>query len=336
MRATPSSNITVLIVTHNRREYVSAAIESALNQTPKHEIIVWDNASTDDTTDHIKKHYPSVTLHESSDNISVLTARNRLVEMSTTPYVYFLDDDAYFDDPDTLQNTLAYFAHPRIGIVGLPMIEHNQFIQGSDELMATSKLESLRFRNFCLESACLARRDIWLYLGGYRESLGFYTEASDLSIRMIQLGFVIAFAAVTPLIHNPPPKPKTGFASHATRAHTHTANNILFTYRYVPLLRIPIVYLGQLKVIFRRYAEFNRRRLLPVGLFNGMVNIFKHLNSRNSLPTPIYVQWCCMDQPGITFEHLDQILPPLPSVPDSPAQSQHDSPSEPQTAEFQR
>lgn len=88
--------ISAVICTHNREQYLGAAIDSLLHQTCKHyEVIVVDNASTDQTAEIAKArlHSPKVRyIYEETLGLSV--ARNTGAAAAKGQIVAYLDDDA--------------------------------------------------------------------------------------------------------------------------------------------------------------------------------------------------------------------------------------------------
>jgi len=96
--------ISAIICTHNRDQYLGAAIDSLLSQTiDNYEIIVVDNASTDTTAAIVKDRIPAETdaanqsppvhyVYESTLGLSV--ARNRGAEVAKGEILAYLDDDA--------------------------------------------------------------------------------------------------------------------------------------------------------------------------------------------------------------------------------------------------
>lgn len=90
--------ISVVICTHNRMDVLTSAIESIINQTLDHslyEIIVVDNASTDDTK-KVCGRFTTIKnfryVFESESGLSV--ARNAGTRTALGKYVAFIDDDA--------------------------------------------------------------------------------------------------------------------------------------------------------------------------------------------------------------------------------------------------
>jgi GalNAc5-diNAcBac-PP-undecaprenol beta-1,3-glucosyltransferase len=85
---------TVVIPTHNRCKLVGRAIDSVLRQNwAKIEIIVIDDASTDETDDIIRHKYPQVRYFKQLQNQGPGPARQRGIQEATHPWVILLDDD---------------------------------------------------------------------------------------------------------------------------------------------------------------------------------------------------------------------------------------------------
>lgn len=89
--------VTVVIPTHNRRELIGSAINSALRQThAPHEIIVVDDASVDNTSDYLLRAYPNVIVHRLRRCSGACVARNAGIDKANSDYVAFLDSDDTF------------------------------------------------------------------------------------------------------------------------------------------------------------------------------------------------------------------------------------------------
>ena len=106
--------ISVVIPTFNRRQLVTRAINSVLNQTNSPaEIIVVDDGSTDGTFEHLNKHFSStVVLLRCDENRGVSAARNFGIAHSSGDWIALLDsDDEWL--PDKLTQQVGYLKqHP--------------------------------------------------------------------------------------------------------------------------------------------------------------------------------------------------------------------------------
>lgn len=86
-------DISVIVPTWNRRELVSRAIESALNQThPAREIIVVDDGSTDGTAEMVARRFPTIKVLRQK-NKGVSAARNAGIRHVKHDWIALLDSD---------------------------------------------------------------------------------------------------------------------------------------------------------------------------------------------------------------------------------------------------
>lgn len=135
------TSISVVVATHNRVQHLAQALASLTRQTlssEKYEVLVIDNASTDDTAAivvRLSSQFPFVKyIYESVPSANI--ARNIGWRQATGQYVAFMDDDA-IASPDWLETIIRSFAttNPLPGIVGgrvIPIWEHPKpnWIQG--------------------------------------------------------------------------------------------------------------------------------------------------------------------------------------------------------------
>ena len=86
--------VSVVIPTYNRVDYLCEAIKSVLNQTwTDIEIIVVDDASTDNTREVCRKNFPEIILIKNEISVGGGEARNIGIRHSKGEYIAFLDDD---------------------------------------------------------------------------------------------------------------------------------------------------------------------------------------------------------------------------------------------------
>lgn len=91
------AQISAIICTHNRENYLGAAIDSLLGQDfpGNFEVVVVDNASTDRTREVVEARYPSPNLKYVYEPITGLSvARNTGAKAASAEILAYLDDDA--------------------------------------------------------------------------------------------------------------------------------------------------------------------------------------------------------------------------------------------------
>jgi glycosyltransferase involved in cell wall biosynthesis len=118
--------ISAIICTHNRSGCLAQAIQSVAQQTLAHddyEIIVVDNASTDETKDVVTRLMSEVSnlryVQESNPGLS--RARNRGLKEACAPIVAFLDDDASANNEWLAVILEAFSTEPCPACVGGPV-----------------------------------------------------------------------------------------------------------------------------------------------------------------------------------------------------------------------
>ena len=113
--------ISVCVANYNGEEIISDCIESILRQknAPSFEILVHDDASTDNSL-HVIEKYESVRLIKSSDNVGFCISNNRMAAAARGEFILLLNNDAQlFEDALT---TLFEESrkHSNKAVLGLP------------------------------------------------------------------------------------------------------------------------------------------------------------------------------------------------------------------------
>lgn len=225
------NQISLCIATYNRVDDLVRLLDSALLQEPQVPIIVYDDASTDNTAAIVKGHFPSVRLVEGTLNVGVVAGRNICLREATTPFVMILDDDAFFTSTHTIQQTLHDFVDPNVAAVAVPFVEGGVLIQASE---AGGEVELVR--SFIGAAQCL-RRDAVLDCGGLRESYRFYCEESDIAIRLLEAGMVIRRGTADAVMHCP-----NADRNPLQRRRKRWSSELRFKWNNAPsLLLIPIL-----------------------------------------------------------------------------------------------
>lgn len=177
----------ICIANYNGRGVIDSTLHSVLAQDCEFpiEVIIHDDASTDDSVDFIRKNYPEVKLITSEVNVGFCVSNNRMVENSNGKYVLLLNNDAELF-PDSLRRLYERACQQdRPGIIGLP--QYNFFSRilidrGSvfdPFLNATPNLDKDQEEVGMVIGACLwIPKFLWDSLGGFPE--WFHTLGEDM------------------------------------------------------------------------------------------------------------------------------------------------------------
>jgi glycosyltransferase involved in cell wall biosynthesis len=116
----------IVITTYNRVEFLKRAIACSLNQTVPCEVVVVDDASTDDTENYVRSLGDQVVYHRNAQNLNHAGSVNAGVNVATGDWIKFLDDDDYLD-PTCIEKMQAAIArHPQAVICSCQAIQVNQ------------------------------------------------------------------------------------------------------------------------------------------------------------------------------------------------------------------
>lgn len=186
---TPPS-ISVTIPAHNAEAFLRDAIESVLQQSTPHELIVVNDGSTDATASIIASYGERVhAIHQEQRGLGA--ARNRGIQASRSEWIAFLDADDLWT-PDKLRRQAAVLsARSEIDLVFGHCVEFTTSGGGAQWVARTEP--------FPAYSACamLARRARFDRVGGFSESgkigefMDWYSRACDSGAEFAMLEEVV-------------------------------------------------------------------------------------------------------------------------------------------------
>jgi len=92
----------IIITCYNREKFISKSIRSAVNQvflgSNKHEVIVVDDNSKDNSQKIISDFVPVIKYVKNKKNLGISAARNRGIRASSGKYILMLDSDDYISN----------------------------------------------------------------------------------------------------------------------------------------------------------------------------------------------------------------------------------------------
>jgi len=201
--------ISVIVPVHNRPRDIAACLDSLLRldyPEDKLEIIVVDDASTDDTPDRVS-HYP-VTLIQNKTNRQAPYCRNIGAVSARGDILAFIDSDC-LADRTWLRELVPAFKDLKIAAVG-GMVESyyvERPLDRYEQVRSSLKMGSWPKRSasnnpFFYVPSCnlLVRHEVFLQAGGFNEQL-VVGEDVDLCWRILRLGFHIDYLPSGKVFH---------------------------------------------------------------------------------------------------------------------------------------
>ena len=201
----------IIIVTYNSVAHIHACLSALARQQQSEsaEIIVVDNASTDDTTTLIRTRYPEVRLLHEAENWGFAGGVNRGVQAARGGILALLNPDAV-PQPAWLHELTAPLSNAAIGVTGGKVLAQDGRIQSvGGTLQLPVVLPQHRGEGeqdsgqydapadvWSTHGAAMAfRRDVWTTVGGFDESFyPAYLEESDFCERVRRAGYRVITA----------------------------------------------------------------------------------------------------------------------------------------------
>lgn len=173
--------VTVVIPSYNQQEFLPDAIESALGQTLKGEVIVVDDGSTDHSLDIAKGYAQYGVKVVSQVNKGLPSARNTGIMNATGNYILFLDADDILND-DCVEKLLKVAKRTKADVTA-PSFKTFGTTNELVILMDSPTVEDFKVANrigYC----SLIKKSTLLELGGYSPRMVFGYEDLHLWFNM--------------------------------------------------------------------------------------------------------------------------------------------------------
>ncbi|MFV0132937.1 glycosyltransferase family 2 protein [Streptomyces sp. HMX87] len=205
----------IVIATRNRSARLAVTLRHLQALPERPEIVVADNASTDDTRAMVARDFPQVRVLSLPFNRGAL-ARTHGVRALGTPYVAFSDDDSWWA-PGALATAARLFdEHPRLGLLSArTLVGPDDTPDPLNDVLAASPLGSAtdlpgtQVLGF-LGCAAMTRREAYLDAGGYHPLLFFGAEETLLAYDLAARGWGVTHCPEVTAHHHPDPGPRTG------------------------------------------------------------------------------------------------------------------------------
>lgn len=182
-------------MTYNAEKWIKPLLESIMGQTVKcFEIIVIDNASSDDTVNIVKK-FPEVVVMPSPSNVGFAAANNKASKIARGTHLLFLNPDTKLDRR-AIEEATKHIMRSSGAIVALAQRQYDsgQFLtngNGVDWLGYPMGLDTAKVAFYADGAAMIVPRDIFLRLNGFDEALFMFHEDIDFCWRAQISGYSI-------------------------------------------------------------------------------------------------------------------------------------------------
>jgi hypothetical protein len=177
-----------------------------------------------------------------AENAGVAGGRNAGVQACAGDVVLFLDDDAWYPDAAALGDHVAarFAADPTLAVLSLRVTDPDGGSGGRwhvPRLRASDPERSSVVTTFA-GGVCAIRRSAYLEAGGFPEAFFFGHEETDMSWRLLDLGYLIEYDAAATVCH-----PAVHNARHPTWYRLEARNRVWLARRNLPW-PLAVIYLA--------------------------------------------------------------------------------------------
>mgnify|MGYP002532174551 CR=1 FL=1 len=213
--------VSVIIPNFNGRNYLKDCLNS-LNQQhfQDFEIILVDNASTDDSLSLAREFCPEIKTIVLSENFGFCRAVNEGIRASKAPFVLLLNNDTEIISPDCLEQLLGYCMRPDVGAVGARLYYEDDTVQHAGVVIGFGGIAGHCFvqqkrdatgychRIICAQdysavtAACMmVKREAFDKVHGLSEEFQVAFNDIDFCLRLGKAGYLVVYNPYAELYH---------------------------------------------------------------------------------------------------------------------------------------
>jgi N-acetylglucosaminyl-diphospho-decaprenol L-rhamnosyltransferase len=225
-------DLSIIIVNYNTRQLTLECLRSVFEQTLdiNYEVIVVDNASSDDSAGAIARNFPQVKLIASKENHGFARANNLAAQNTKGDYLLLLNPDTVVLKR-AIEKLLSFaIAHPEAGICGSRTVFPDGSVNpkccfgestawslfcralGLSRIFKISTLfnpesygswayDTVRQVDIITGCFFMVKRDLWEQLAGFNPVFFMYGEEVDFCLRARKLGYKPLFTPDAEIIH---------------------------------------------------------------------------------------------------------------------------------------
>ena len=210
--------VTVVIPNYNGRDLLPTVIPSALAQDyPDFELLVVDDASTDDSVAYLRSEWPQVRVVELSENSGFARACNVCIRAAESPLVALLNTDMEVE-PDWLRELvdalkrdpqagsasgkiLNFYSRDAIDAAGDLMLRSGAAVNRGEGQPDDGRFDRARRVFAPCAGAALYRRELFDRVGLFDEDFHSYNEDMDLGFRAQLRGYTSLYVPAARSYH---------------------------------------------------------------------------------------------------------------------------------------
>lgn len=197
-----------IVLNYNGRAFLADCLTALLSQFSADELVVVDNASTDDSCAFLGHHFPHIHLLPLPHNGGFSAGNNAALQTISADFYFLVNPDVVIHPHwrEAMEQGLS--ADPRIGIVGCKLYYPNGQLQHAGGFLTYPHLlpthdgigqadegqwNSVKRCDYIIGAAMGIKGELLAKIGGFDERFFLYFEDTDLCRRAQQAGFEVVY-----------------------------------------------------------------------------------------------------------------------------------------------
>lgn len=225
-------DLSIVIGSHNNKDLTISAIESIIKYAKgiNYEIILIDDASSDDIYDYAKKNFKDIVLVKNKKNLRYSKTYNLGSRIAKGRYILHMNADMYFRDDAKISEIIDFMdSNKTVGMLGNKVIDYydgkldpdnrhqiptllNAISQSLGLYKIFPKIKSLNYYMSYLSEDdmsevggiggfMLFRRELLKEIGYLDENFAIYCQDTDFCYRVIKKGWKIMYFPKSVIVH---------------------------------------------------------------------------------------------------------------------------------------
>jgi glycosyltransferase involved in cell wall biosynthesis len=281
----------ILISTKNRKPDLIRTLNSLteLIDTANVRCVVYDDGSTDGTSDYINSHFPKVTLFRNEVSKGYLFCRNTMLNQTKADYAISLDDDAHFISEKPLEEIQAFFENnPNCGLIAF------RIFWGLEEPIQTISDEKVEQVRGFVGCGHVWRMKAWKSIPNYPEWFQFFGEEAFSAFHLFKKDWQIHYLPSVLVHHRVNVTERKKHADYRSRLRRSIRSRWYLYFLFYPWNVIPrkLLYTLWMQVKFKTLKGDVKATLAIIqALFDVLINFPKLLRQSKRFSKEEFVQF---------------------------------------------
>ena len=294
--------VSILISTKNRCGdllLTLSKIKHLLNQNVT--CVVFDDGSTDETSEKVKSNFPQVTLLRNQTSKGYIYCRNKMLNETDADFAISLDDDAHFLTENPIEIITEYFAkNPNCGLIATRIFWSKTAPENTNDNEIPQKVKSY------VGCGHVWRMKAWRDIPNYPEWFQFYGEENFASFQLFKTKWEIQYVPELLVLHRVDLKERTKSNNDFAFRYRRSLRADWFNFfLFFPISKIPrklsySIWMQCKSKIFK--GDFKVIKPLFLAIFDLIANFPKLIKHRNALTSEEFNNYLKLNEAKIYWK----------------------------------